>query len=320
MSHGVAVYLAASSLPPLAKLQQRLKSADLPLSTSESWDWKIDSGWLPMQWRGVESGFEVELGTLDRGEKQALKRAGHVGFDRVVLVTTRGWQSLQCGVCFAAALAEEVGGVISEEEDDFIAASDAVAWARKSVEDADRAMQSEAERDAAVAELKQTGNVEATFRRMLAERVGQPVAQVQLLSGRLLVLLTDRTRIVGKAWTMRFSPGEALEHGHYDAVRAEQMKVLRSDASEEAKSKQVAALEKKLRSAEGKDHKSSSRAEELVGSWVGATVVALEHRPGKLLCSLDGGRQFELSCGGSDFAIGLNGITFRIADDTVTAS
>jgi len=266
MAYSFLLLVSRTSLPDVAELGSILRNANLPLEIKERWNWKKDSGWLPMLWRNVDSGCEIELSKLSKKEAAVAKKAGHAGFDTAITITTRGWESLQCGVCFGAALAVATSGCISEGEDEYIAHDAAMQWARESIIAANEQAQLDKERDAAMTEAQPSGNIASNFEAALASLSGSEVRVLFMPMNHLAVVLKDGRRISGSAWRVVAKDGTERTTNRYASIRTRQARLM-SRADDAKIEKELAALDEQLEEAAALDANDASCAINEINTW-----------------------------------------------------
>lgn len=182
MSYSFWVMVDKRRLPTVADLGRAVEASGFPLAIDTDWAWDSHSGWLPMQWRGEESGCEVAFEELEDEDLEAAREAGFSDVDAAVVLTTGGWDSLQSGVSFAACLAALAEGCIAEDEDEYIPHTQAAKWAKDAIEGADAEQAREAEEEKAREEALAAGGLEEQLIAALAACLpNQEVAFFQVM-------------------------------------------------------------------------------------------------------------------------------------------
>jgi len=298
MAYTFLVLVSRGSLPEIAELGSVLRKAKLPLEIKEPWSWKKDSGWLPMTWRKADSGCEVELQKLSKKDAAAAAKAGHSGFDTAVAITTRGWESMQAGVCFGAGLAIAASGCISDDEDSYIGHDVAMRWAKKSLAEADKHAKLAKEQEAARAQAQGSGNMEAGLETALSGLAGAEVKQLLFMLNQLGIVLKDGRRVSGSAWRVVAKDGTAHAQNRYSTIRTRQARLMGGPGGAKIE-KELGALEKQLEQAESLDEQGSSGAQKEIKAWPDAIRIqsAAWVRPNVITVVFDTGTSIEFAGG-----------------------
>lgn len=265
------------ALPSVGDLAAATAGSEFALEIDNDWSWDQHMGWLPMKWRGEESGCEVELAELEAQDAVAAEEAGFPNLDCAIVISTRGWDSLQSGVVFGAVLATIVEGCISEDEDEYLPHTQAMEWARKSVKDADEYQQQEAEADKAKEVAKNAGDLEGQLVNALRSFAGQTAQFIQVMDS-IGVGVPSGQRVSGSNWKLH-SGDDCLDNTRYRSVRARQMDALNRWSKElseeeweagnltESQQKESEALEAALEKAGELDEKDAEAAVAAIESW-----------------------------------------------------
>jgi hypothetical protein len=249
-------------LPPVATLADAISESEFPLEIDTDWDWGTHSGWLPMHWDGEESGCEVDFEPLEQSEIDAAEVEGFSGLDSVVIITTRGWDSLTVANAFAACLVKMTDGCISEDEDEFLAATDAFEWARRGVEAAEQGKRDEAERAAVNDQVRD--NLDDYLKSLLTKLVGRKIAAFGMINDSRLAMRTeDGPSVGGSVWTLQ-TPDR-----NYDVTRFARVKDREDDVlfGLDSTPEDRQLLETELERADQQDEEDKSLAWPLLDKW-----------------------------------------------------
>jgi hypothetical protein len=321
VAENFAVLSRRERLPDAPTLEAALKKAKLPLRLPEAWSWGADSGWWPMAWRGTESGCEVELEAISRKEKTAAAKAGFPGLDCVVVITVRGWDSLQSGACLCAVLAVESGGCVSPSDGEYMPASAALRWARGVVKEADAALSREAQALVAREAIERSGGAEKSLAAGLAGLEGVSASSLQFMMDRLCLVVDGSARILSAVWQLRSPDGTVLTHGRYAELRDQQMALLRAENPPVDLKAQLTLLEDALDAAGEADEAVLVRAPTIVSTWTGQKVVDCRRDGDRIRVSLENGAQLEfLGRGFSGVSIRLGGVGYSLTNEGVSLS
>lgn len=308
MAYTFQVLVPRQSLPEMAQLAAILRKAKLPLRLSHPWDWDKDSGWLPMHWRKSESGCEVELDKLSKQESMAAKKAGYPNLDSVLTIATRGWESLQCGAAFAACLAVNGSGCITETDGEYIAPEAALKWAKTAIKEADKQQQIEIDRNKTSDQLRLAGNIEDELASRLAALSGAKVKHIRFMMDRLGIHLETGQMIHGSAWRIIAPDGSCFAQDRYASLRTKQLRLMAatSEPLTAEQEKNLALLDKDAKKAGALDGKDAALAVKMVQGWPENLHIASVtwEPPNQIKVSLDtgvsclftGGIMGEISC------------------------
>jgi hypothetical protein len=306
MAHSIGILVMRSRLPAPSALLDVLKTYALPLSFSPDWNWTGLSGWLPMIWRGAETGCEVELEKLGKKERTAVTKAGYPEADTAVVLTTRDWPSLQAGSAFAAAIAVAAHGCIDEGEGEYLAHDAALVWARDTVASADAALQREAEAAKAREAIEAGGDIGGAFEAALSALVGRRVSDT-LTFGGMLVVTDGGQRLHGGAWCVLARDGRRLGPMRYAAIRSQQHALLHAWGEAEPspdQQREYETLDAQLAPAAQHDEQDGQAALDELKSWPGPLVIASVKwiRPGTVGIYFAAGGEFGIELVGSTMA------------------
>ncbi|RTL40270.1 MAG: hypothetical protein EKK53_15830 [Burkholderiales bacterium] len=267
MAYTFLVLASRDALPTAADLNDLLARERLPAVIETGSAWAQAQGWLPMTWREAASGCEVELSKLSKRDAAAAAAVGQAGCNVAVAITSRGWDSLQCAVCFAAALAVSASGCISEEDEPLIPPDAAWRWARETVSTADDHRQREQAHEAATAAALAEGGVEARFSAALAALAGREVqAFGSMLMSHLSVSVAAGPVVAGAAWQVRAEDGTVHANNRHSALRTRQARLLPVADTADGR-RELAALEKQLAAAARQDEQGAKRGLAEVQRW-----------------------------------------------------
>jgi hypothetical protein len=306
MADSICILVKRSRLPAPAALHDVLKANALPLSFSPDWKWAGLSGWLPMIWRGAETGCEVELEKLGKKEKTAASKAGYPDLDTAVVLTTRDWPSLQTGSAFAAAIAIAARGCIAEDEGEYLAHDAALAWARDTAASADAALQREAEAAKARAAIEAGGDIDGAFEAALSALVGRRITDTLTIGG-MLVVTDGGQRLHGGAWCVLAQDGRRLGPTRYATIRSQQHALLHAWGDAELtpeQQREYETLDAQLAPATQHDERDGQAALDEIKSWPGPLMIASVKwiRPGTVGIYFAASGEFGIELVGSTMA------------------
>lgn len=278
MAHSYWVMFQEKRLPSVAALAEAIAASEFPLRIDTDWEWRSHSGWLPMQWREEESGCEVDFEPLKQSDIDAANVEGYAGLDSVVVITSRGWDSLRIANAFVACLVEMTDGCISEDEGEFLAATDALDWARRGVDAAELGKRDEAER--AVANDAVRDNLDDYLNSILAKLVGLKINEFLLINEDLLAMHTENGPVVNSsAWKLR-TADKTYDATRFARVKEREYTMLDGDPTPE----DLQLLEKELERADELDEEDKSIAFPLLTSMAGdMTIVEARWLPPRIV-------------------------------------
>lgn len=282
MSYSIWVFINKENLPKATAIADVLAGQKIPLSFSTDWDLSAENGFRSMLWQEEVSGCEVELAPLEEDERETVREAGQGDFDSLVVVTARGgWTGLKVAVSFVAALVVAGKGCISEEEGEYIAAGAALAWARKSVADADAAVLEQQLREQAKQSVLAAGDVGAQLDAALATLVGKKLLRMDAVGERLTLAFEAGISVVASSWKVISQTGESYEQARQAVLRAEQMAALTAamGGSESALDAIVRRFESSIATATKLDAADAKKGLAEVDSWPDDAVIVTAQRP-----------------------------------------
>ena len=215
MAHSISVLVDGSQLPKIKALAEQLETGPHPITLNTEWDWRDQSGWLPMTWRNRDTGCEVDVEPLSQEESGNAAKEGFPDLDTAVVITSRGWGSLRVAVAFSAAVAVMSGGCVSEDDGDYLSHSSVERWAKDTLNSADKA-----EKNTTASEKNKRG-LDSRRKRGEAAESGRK-EQPDYSTDKGLVALTD-TFIEPTALAMGFV---RLKTWEFARVRGEMIDVL----------------------------------------------------------------------------------------------
>lgn len=300
MAYSFLVLALREALPQPAQIAAVLAKAKLPLRFDDPWSWADQQGWLPVRWRRLESGFELDVEPLEPLEAITAERAGHPRYDMAVAITMRGADSIQAGLAFGAALAVACGGCITEAEYEYVPHTDALRWAKKGISDSIKQHKQNAEREQAVTEARAAGGMDAQLDAALAAMAATQVTQFLAVMNQLGVVLTGGQRLSGSSWRIVARDGTRYDQSRHAVLRSRQCEILAAGAQTPEQQRELQALEAQLGSAESLDAKDGAAAQRELGTWLrGATLLTASwQRPNCIRLQFEGGGQIEF-VGGS---------------------
>lgn len=297
MAYSFLVLVTRAALPEPAQIAAVLAKAKLPLRFEQPWNWAGQQGWLPLRWRKLESGFELDIEPIEPEEARAAERAGHPRYDTAVVVTMRGAESIQAGLAFGAALAVACGGCITEAEYEYVPHGDALRWARKAIADSVKQLQLqlEAERELAAAEARAAGGVDEQLDAALAAMAGEKATQFAAMMGQLGVVLAGGQRVSGSSWRLTARDGTCYDQSRYAVLRSRQFAILAAGAQTPELLREMQTLEAQLATAESLDAKDGAAAQREIAGWPRGMTLLSAHwqRPNRVLLQFEGGAQVE---------------------------
>jgi hypothetical protein len=125
-------------LPTKAALTRAMKELEFPLSISPSTgSLEKQKGFMPMRFRGEESGVQFDVFASIEGMKKNLAGDLDPRFDRSANFRWSGDEDeMICGMCAAAALAKLMNGVVIDFNGEILSADEAATWATQHVREA----------------------------------------------------------------------------------------------------------------------------------------------------------------------------------------
>lgn len=232
MAYSCWVLIDKTRLPSVAELAQAIDQSGFPLRIDTDWDWRTHSGWLPAVFSGRESGFEIYFESLTAEAARAARAAGFPTVDSAVVIETRDWDSLRSGAAMAACLVAAGGSCISEDENNYIGADAATAWARTQISEADRLEREAAERAAARESARTAGNADTLLEQWLDELAGQQVIKFMLINEKLCTYFENGGLLSGNVWKLRMAD-ECFEAGRKRKLRDRIPEILGSNDPED---------------------------------------------------------------------------------------
>ena len=289
LSRSFHILCRRADLPEPKALRKPIAAAKFPLAIDTGWTWRNVGGWVPMRWRDEEAGCEVEFETLASKDAAAAAKAGFPGLDTAIVVTSRGWRSMQSACAFAAIVVRVAGGCIDEGEDAVVDPAAALRWARKAIAGGDQAIARQAQEAAAKAAAG--GDRPTLLRQALAQFVDAGAAQATIFGDALGLRLGDGKRISASAWRLLQGDGRVLDVSRYATLRGRQVALLHDPQ----RRKDVDALEKQLDSAGALDEKDLAAALQVLAGWNGdIAITATRWQPTDgVRVSLGNGHAFE---------------------------
>lgn len=280
MAESIWVLMSSARIPELHAVQGVLQANQLPLDLDAEGSWSGHEGWLPMKWRGEESGCEVEWERkLRKKDAGAAARTGVVGADTAVVVTARGgWESYQSAVSFAAALAITAGGAIADG-DGYVASEDALEWVFGCIASADAAVRRERQASLLRDEIAAAGNLDHVFENLLARLVGVRAKLVpQPFDGSLGLHTSEGPLLRAAAWRLEGVSGKVFDHTRRPMAMARLLTAMGAagEAPGPEERRAIQTLESELRSGEVLDGKDADAAFAEIGRWpAGLTISEL---------------------------------------------
>jgi len=317
MSESMWAVADRKALPSINELVDAVTTSEFELALDSDWSWEGQSGWLPIIWRGNESGCEVELSELRKKDAAAISNAGLQGMDCLIEITPRGWDAYQSCVVFGAILATIGKAVITEDMVKFIASSEAIRWAKDSVHHADKYQKIEEEafkaKNAAITE----GQLDQQLIKKLNTFNGQ-TAQIVKNMDRIVVAIPSGEWISGANWRLH-AGNRCFQCTHYSMVSAEQLSVLNQLSVAEEKGetgdqikllwKRFETLKNKLENARVLDKEDKQAAAVEIESWPDKiTIMEMSWVPPhtvKVEFSNEGERWLEFIGGGNPSSVQL---------------
>jgi hypothetical protein len=174
-------------LPTKAALSRAMKELDFPFSiTPSTGSLERQSGFMPMKRRGEETGVEFDVYNDHSSVEEFADVGVDAGFERRASLRWGGdFQEAVAGMSVAAALAKLMNGVVFDEaEDKLLSAGDAIALARKNLQELVKPE-----------DVKRPGTRPADLKRYLKPLLKQRSDLV--LIGRLLVIRPIRHMVRG---------------------------------------------------------------------------------------------------------------------------
>lgn len=232
MAYSCWVLIDQTRLPSVAELAQSIDRSGFPLRIDTDWEWTTHSGWLPAAFSGRESGFEIWFESLTAEASRAASAAGFPTVDSAVVIETRDWDSLRSGAAMAACLVAAGGSCISEDENHYIGADAATAWARTQISEADRLEREAAERAAAHESARAAGNADTFLDQWLDELSGQRIVKFMLINEKLCIYIENGGILTGNVWKLRMAD-ECFEAGRKRKLRGRIPEILGSNDPED---------------------------------------------------------------------------------------
>jgi hypothetical protein len=289
MSHTVSVFLNKKRVPVLSDVLAFLNKKGLGLSI-EAWDFLNDIGYLPAQWDEQETGFDVEMNSVSKDEKAALKESGFKALDCEISFTVYGEPlELKTASALCYALSELGKGCISEEEGRYFAGEQAKAWLQQNIEI----------QDVSPADLPKGEDIEAA----LTDMIGQAVAGFVTDDIKLAIALKSGHSLSCMAWTLTLDDGQIIEANHYAPQRVKQLAAL---LTSQDRSQTLDDMEEGMLAAAAQDEAAMEQAKTVLESWQNTVTVKAVQHPNPYTIELDLGCAVITFIGYGDLTLSLS--------------
>lgn len=250
MANAIWVLVDIEKLPTPDEIAQSIHLSDFPLEIDSDWEWKELAGWLPMYWDGSESGCEIDYEPLEEKDRVAAAEAGFPGLNAVLVMTSRGWDSLRAACVFAGKVAHSSGGCVSEHESQFIGSDEVLAWASAAIEAADTGENLEAEMGP-IASTSTATQFTGDLAALLARLKGQ-VAKLVLVNSSLLLVLENGSSLRGNAWRLHVLD-KVMDVTRWRALKQKETEILLGSGPERKRMESADAMQADIVKAEELD-------------------------------------------------------------------